>query len=112
MSCHEVQALVASGAYAYVDVRSPEEYAAAHPEGAVNVPVWLKDSSGGFVPNPAFLSDFKSRFDSSAQLCVGCASGKRSQAAIAMLQPEGYSDLINVEGGFSAWAGAGLPVAK
>lgn len=48
--------------------------------------------------------------DKNAQLVVGCLSGKRSMAACDILSNNGYSNLSNVEGGYQAWTGAGLPV--
>lgn len=102
--------LIQSGASTYADVRTPEEFAAGHPPGAVNVPVFLKQN-GQMVPNPQFQQQFEKAFpDKDAQLCVGCLSGKRSIAACNILQAAGYSNLTNVEGGFQAWTGAGLPV--
>lgn len=38
----------------------------------------------------------------------GCASGRRSDAAIQLLKGE-YSNLVNLQGGFAAWSAAGLP---
>ena len=38
--------------------RTAEEFAAGHPPGAVNVPVWLKQG-GQMVPNPAFLEQVR-----------------------------------------------------
>ncbi|PSC70112.1 GPR1 FUN34 yaaH protein [Micractinium conductrix] len=104
--------LVQSGASQYVDVRTPEEFQAGHAPGAANVPVMLKQG-GAMTPNPEFVKQFEAAFpDKSAQLCVGCQSGKRSDIAAQMLSAAGYSALQNVEGGFAAWAGAGLPVTK
>ncbi|KAI7836588.1 hypothetical protein COHA_009549 [Chlorella ohadii] len=85
--------LIQSGASIYADVRTPEEFAAGHPPGAVNVPVFLKQN-GQMVPNPQFQQQFEKAFpDKDAQLCAA-----------------GYSNLTNVEGGYQAWTGAGLPV--
>jgi rhodanese-related sulfurtransferase len=110
--CKEAAELTSSGAYTYADVRTPEEFAAGHPPGAINVPVMLT-SGGGMSPNPLFLSQFEQAFpDKGAQLAVGCASGKRSAMAASQLAQAGYVGLVNVEGGFSAWQSLGLPVSK
>ena len=39
--------------------------------------------------------------DKAAQVCVGCQSGKRSEAAARMLADAGFSGVVNIEGGFS-----------
>ena len=112
MSCREVRDLTSSGAYQYVDVRTPEEYAAGHPEGAKNVPVMLRTPAGGMEPNPSFLDQFEQQFpEKGAQLCVGCASGKRSLVAASMLAQAGFTDVVNVEGGYQAWVSDNLPTS-
>jgi rhodanese-related sulfurtransferase len=58
-----------------------------------------------------------------AKHVVGCGSGPRSTRACEMLAAAGYTDLVNVEGGFNGardemgnaipgWVAAGLPVEK
>ena len=95
-----------------MDVRTAEEFNAGHPPGAVNVPVMFK-SAVGMSPNPDFVSQIKEQFpDKDVSLAVGCQSGKRSAIAADALAAAGYTDLVNVEGGFGAWLGAGLPVEK
>lgn len=47
VTAEETQQLLDSGAAAYVDVRTPEEFAAGHVPGAVNVPVAVVGPSGG-----------------------------------------------------------------
>ncbi|EFN53679.1 hypothetical protein CHLNCDRAFT_25566, partial [Chlorella variabilis] len=89
------------GGVKYVDVRTAEEYAAGHPAGAANVPVFVKQG-GGMAPNPDFLKQFEAACpDKAAQVCVGCQSGKRSEAAARMLADAGFSGVVNMEGGFS-----------
>ena len=77
---------------ALLDVRNPDEYAAGHIPGSVNLP----------------LSEIKSaeeRFpDTDTPLFVYCLSGARSGKAIAALGELGYTKLTNL-GGIRAWRG-------
>jgi rhodanese-related sulfurtransferase len=41
---------------------------------------------------------------------VICAGGYRSSAATSILEQRGFSNLLNVGGGTSAWIAAGYPV--
>ncbi len=109
-----------SEGYIYLDVRTPAEYAAGHPVGAVNVPVQLK-TSGRMTENPDFVAHVKKRFSTSAKLVLGCASGRRSLVAAALLIDAGYTELLEMRAGYSGqkdafgqikekgWAAAGLP---
>lgn len=97
------------GGSTYLDVRTPEEWAAGHVAGSINIPVWSK-AGGGLAPNPAFVEQVESQLpDKGAALVVGCKSGKRSEVACQALAGAGYTNLTNVLGGFDAWLGAGLP---
>jgi hydroxyacylglutathione hydrolase len=41
-----------------------------------------------------------------------CAGGVRSSSAASVLEREGFKHVMNVLGGFDAWAEAGLPIEK
>jgi len=77
-----------------IDVREPDEFAAARAVGAVNVP--LGSLASASLP------------DESATVYVICQSGGRSLRAVDALTARGI-DAVNVEGGTSAWIQAGLP---
>lgn len=106
----------------YLDVRTPEEFAAGHPEGAINVPV-LFFRSGSSSPNPDFVPAVQRLIAPSTPLLVGCQAGGRSQRGAELLVAAGYADVTNVRGGFGGardetgrvvipgWRDAGLPVA-
>jgi len=112
-SCQEAHQLSSSGSHKYLDVRTPQEFQAGHVEGAVNIPIMNTNAFGMMTPNPDFIAQVQSAFpDKSEQIVVGCQSGKRSAMAADALTDAGYSALMNVEGGFAAWIGAGLPVAQ
>ena len=103
--------LLAEG-HAYLDVRTPEEYGAGHVPGAKNCPFVF------FVgptkqPNASFLPDVAAMFpDKDTPIVVGCKSGARSTASIGALEQAGYTNLINLDGGFDAWVAAGLKTTK
>jgi hydroxyacylglutathione hydrolase len=80
-----------------LDVRRPGEYAAGHVPAARNVPL------DRLVEEVAGL-------DRRRPTAVICAGGYRSSAAVSLLARLGFSDLMNVVGGTSAWRTAGYPV--
>ncbi|HVN63793.1 MAG TPA: rhodanese-like domain-containing protein [Candidatus Binataceae bacterium] len=105
----------------YVDVRTEAEFAAGHPEGAINVPVMFI-KSGQRQMNDEFVEIVDKLFERNAPLIVGCLSGGRSQHACELLEEAGFGDLTNVVGGFggardqagnvvaAGWKDEGLPV--
>lgn len=107
----------------YLDVRTEGEFAAGHPEGALNVPVVFIRGPGQMEPNPEFAAVVEKVVPKGAKLIVGCMAGGRSQRACEILEERGYSDLSNVRGGFggardaagavvvAGWRDAGLPVS-
>jgi rhodanese-related sulfurtransferase len=89
-----VEQLAALAAPQLIDVREPDEFAAAHAVGAINVPLGGLESA----PLP----------DESATVYVICQSGGRSLRGVQTLAARGL-DAVNVEGGTSAWIHAGHP---
>lgn len=79
--------LVAQGAK-LVDVRSPEEYAAGHVDGAVNVPV-----------DTVSTHDFGAK---DGAIIVYCGSGARSARAATALTGQGYTAVYDL-GAMSNW---------
>jgi hydroxyacylglutathione hydrolase len=72
---------------------------------------------GGHVPQaiPAPLSELREKipqlpFDPSKPVAVICAGGYRSSAASSLLQQQGFTNLLNVTGGTTAWIKAGHAV--
>ena len=94
-----------SQGWTYVDVRSAEEFAQGHPEGAVNVPILLQGPFG-LAPNPKFLQVMQRLYGTETPLLLGCRSGGRSARACELLASQGYTKLANVEGGFLGGPGA------
>lgn len=82
-----------------IDVRTASEYEEGHLQCAVNID-WQSEG---------FLDKVRETFDKKAPLHVYCRSGRRSAEAADALSKEGY-EVINLEGGYTAWTGAGKPV--
>ncbi|HSL34378.1 MAG TPA: rhodanese-like domain-containing protein [Candidatus Limnocylindrales bacterium] len=89
--------LPADAAPVLVDVREPNELVDARVAGAAHFP----------------MSTFALRFNELPKdrpILVMCASGGRSAAVTAFLMRNGWTDVLNVDGGITAWRRAGLPV--
>lgn len=99
--------------WTYLDVRTPEEFAASRAPGSVNVPLLFK-TDGGMSPNPDFLQQVQKAFpDKSTKLIISCQLGKRATTAANKLVDDGYSNLKDIQNGFSQWVvTADLPVEK
>ena len=88
------------GEWTYVDVRTPEEFGRGHVPGAYNVPAFFPGPTG-MMPNPEFAGVMKAHFATDRALVLGCAAGGRSMHACEQLTAEGYTQLTNMDGGFS-----------
>ena len=85
----DAKRLVASGAR-LVDVRTPEEYAAGHIDGAINIPVQQL---------AARVSELAPK---DKELVLYCRSGNRSKTAARILEGAGYTKVFDL-GPMSAW---------
>lgn len=85
----EARRLVSDGAV-LLDVREPEEFAAGHLEGAINIPV---DELGSRVGELGA----KDR-----AVVVYCRSGRRSADALGTLKAAGFAGAVDL-GPMSAW---------
>ena len=82
-----------------LDVRSPQEYAAGHVPGAVNVPHDELASRLREVPRDK-------------DVVVYCRTGRRSALAADVLAANGYRRVSLLEGDMQAWVARGRPVEK
>lgn len=93
----EAKALLeANPSIVIVDVRTLEEYAGGHLEGALLLPV----------------SELESRLDELStedELLIYCRTGNRSQSAMTILETQGYTKLYHLTDGITAWIQAGYP---
>jgi rhodanese-related sulfurtransferase len=102
----EAQAEVDAGAL-IVDTRCADALAASgRIPGAVHVPLsvlfWRLDPTSGH--------DDKRLSDRDRRIILVCADGYSSSLAAATLREIGFSQATDIDGGFTAWAAAGLPV--
>jgi len=82
-----------------VDVRRPPEYASGHVPRAIHAPLsTLPATIQTPLLNPA------------EPTAVICAGGFRSSAATSILKQNGFTNLLNITGGTTAWINAGYPV--
>ena len=102
ISPDEAHARMQNEAFTYVDVRTEEEFAAGHPEGAVNVPSMLSGAEG-MTPNPDFVAVMGRAFAKDAPLILGCKSGNRSMRAARALLAAGFTRVLEQRAG---WDGA------
>lgn len=83
-----------------LDVRSMPEFAEEHAEGAYNVP-FLHKTPNGMVPNPDFARVIAFLFpDKDAKIISHCQMGGRSVRASMELQHMGYTQVVDMRGGF------------
>lgn len=93
--------VVATPGIQIIDVRSPEEFAQGHIEGAVNYN----------VQGPDFVAQI-SALDPAGTYAVYCRSGNRSQPAVASMSGIGINGIFELESGIVGWEDAGFPVVS
>jgi rhodanese-related sulfurtransferase len=93
--------VVATPGMQIIDVRTPEEFAIGHIEGAVNFN----------VEGPDFGTQIAG-LDPSGTYAVYCQSGNRSVAAVQYMSDQGINGIFELESGISGWEQAGLPVVS
>ena len=90
----------------FIDVREPDEFAAGHLPGARNFP-------RGFLEVKADLEHEKRDAWLAARdrrLVLYCGGGNRSALAADTLQQMGFTRVLSLRGGWTAWLQRGLPV--
>jgi rhodanese-related sulfurtransferase len=94
----ELNTRIASGdAPVVIDVRTAEEYASGHIPGAVNIPY---DQ----------VAERISEVEAPHGVALYCMVGPRARKGEAALLSAGYTSVLHIEGGLTAWKEAGLPV--
>ena len=89
--------------YICLDVRTKEEFAAGHVPAAVNIPVVEKNPTGpGLVPNPDFSSQVEQPFAKDRKIITLCLRGVRSRQAATMMMGLGYTQVVDMQGGYDA----------
>ena len=93
-----VDQLAALNSPVLIDVREPDEFAAGHAAGAVNLPM-------------SELGDRVAEVPTDVPVHIICQSGGRSARVTEALAGQGVS-AINIAGGTSAWIAAGHAVVR
>ena len=93
--------IVADPGVTIVDVRTSEEFAEGHIEGAINIPVEYPD-----------YIDQVSQLDPNGTYAVYCRSGNRSQPAVAGMASVGINGIYELESGTVGWAAEGQPLVR
>ena len=93
--------VVATPGVQIIDVRSPEEFAEGHIEGALNYN----------VEGPDFASQIAG-LDPAGTYAVYCRSGNRSVIAVDYMSSQGINGIFELESGIMGWQEAGLPVVS
>lgn len=89
--------LATAAAPIVVDVRSEKEWAAGHISGSVNIPL-------------NHLRDRATELARGRSVVVHCEGGYRSAIAASVLAQAGRPDVLDMVGGFKAWAASKLPM--
>jgi phage shock protein E len=84
-----------------LDVRTPDEFAAGHIGGAINIDY----ESADFGQNI-------DKLDKNAYYIVYCRTGARSSAASAIMLKDGFIHIVNMTGGITEWMTKGFEVVK
>jgi rhodanese-related sulfurtransferase len=81
-----------------LDVRTPEEFAAGHLQGATNLPLAAED-----------FGDRITGLDPDTTYAVYCRTGARSQQAMELMREAGIEEVYDLDGGITAWTKSGRP---
>lgn len=95
----ELSRMLAADSVLLVDVREPEEFAAGHIAGAVNLP--LSSFSPSNVPDAAGRT-----------VVLQCAGGKRSGMALDRCSRARAAIDTHLAGGIGAWVAEGYPIVR
>ena len=82
-----------------VDVRGASEWEAGHLPGVPNIPM-------------GYVADRLDELPRDRPLVLHCQGGGRSSIAASVLQARGFTNVVNLAGGFGAWERAGQPVER
>lgn len=82
-----------------LDVRTAEEYAEGHIDGAVQLDFYSPD-----------FAEQLAQLDPTVPYVVYCRSGNRSGQTVPIMEELGFTSVADVDGGIVAWQNSGLPV--
>lgn len=82
-----------------VDVRSSQEFASGHIDGAVSIPI---------TNSKLLLANLRP----TDEILVYCQIGFRSASVKQLLNKKGYENVYDMLGGIVAWKNAGYPITE
>jgi phage shock protein E len=85
--------------YVLIDVRTTEEFKQGHLANA---------QQSDFYQTDAF-SQYLDLLDKKSNYLIYCRTGKRSAAAMQIMQDKGFTSVNDLAGGYAAWTAAGFP---
>jgi rhodanese-related sulfurtransferase len=91
-----------AGGVQVLDVRTAGEYNGSH----------LKNVMLADWTNKAQFEERVKYLDKNKTLLVYCAAGGRSGQAAVWLKEQGFKEVVNLQGGITAWNAAGKPVVR
>ena len=93
--------LLDSGDYVFIDIREPSETKMGFIPGAIQIPRGLLEFKiASTVADP------------NTKIVIYCKSGGRGSLGTLALKEMGYTNVINMDGGWTAWEQAGYPVEE
>jgi len=96
LSNQQLKKALATGSDLLIDIREPDEFAAGHIKGAVNIP------RGVLIFKIA-----KKIKDTNTRMILYCKSGSRSALSTLTLNNLGYKNTVDLAGGIKGWASKG-----
>ena len=84
-----------------IDVRTPEEYAAGHIPGAININY-----------NDPKFEDVLDTLNKELVYEVYCRSGGRSELSVETMSKMGFKNIYHLENGILEWEKKGLPIVR
>lgn len=91
-----VKGAIEAGAF-ILDIRTEDEYAEGHIEGATNIPLRTLTANREMIPTDV-------------QVIVHCKSGFRAALSVPVLHVLGFDNVKAFTGSYAAWVDAGEPV--
>jgi len=95
----EIADKVTAGEVAILDVRADVEWHEGHLPGAQHIMLGYLATQTQDVPKDK-------------PVVVQCLTGSRSAIGASLLQAQGITNVINLEGGYQRWTEAGLPIVR
>ncbi len=84
-----------------LDIRTPEEFAAGHLAGAINIDYYATD-----------FEDQLRGLDLDVPYVMYCNSGNRSGNTLPLMDSIGFAEVYELDGGIQAWFSAGQPIEQ